>query len=459
MSEELDADRIEARRERFLEVALEEIVGGATPPDLTERVREAVTREESASAEGEEETARALDPGRDRRLPRWPFLVAAAVLLVSIFFPWASAPPRPAGILSGRVEGILYGADGEPAAGADVRLELGVAPAAEEAGRRWVSVDSRNATTDAEGRFSFPDVPYGATGELFVSHEGLFARAPAEDFSTLDLAPGGSLRVALRVPPALEKNLRVYYHGDGWHRDDWKDPGGALGRPDLEDGVFVRENVPPGPGTLVFQHGNWPVKRMPVDVRSRQTTELRPVEIVDAPPEGPDPLVDARTARLVDDTDWPMEGVRLTWSSPWADGRSPSSLNGEVRLFGGGVSIGGPPFLLRLGKLEGPDRSYAGRLVGTEGEVATVCLTPLRKIEGALTRRGGPLGPVRLTFRTGGEDGRVYRGRIEDGQYELEVPPGPGEILVQTVEGSLVRRPLTVEPGDEPFTMDIDLQD
>lgn len=457
MSEGRDADLLEARRERFLEVALEEIVGGATPPDLTERVREAVAREASAGAEDEEATARALDPGRDRRLPRWPFLVAAAVVLLSVLFPWLSPPPRPAGILSGRVEGILYGADGEPATGATVRLELGFASAAEELGRRSLSVDSRRATTDAEGRFSFPDVPYEATAELFVSQDGLFARAPAEDFTRLALAPGGALRIAVRVPPDLDRDLRVYYSADGWSRDDWEDPGGVLGRPDLQSGVFAREDLPPGPGVLTFQRANWPVKRVPVDIRSGETTELPPVELVDASPEGPDPLVDARIARVVDETDWPMENVRLTWSSPWADGQAASSLNGEVRLFGGGVSIGGPPFLLRMGRLEGPEGAYAGSLVGIEGEVATVRLTPLRKIEGTLTRRGEPLGPARLSFRTGGEDGRVYSGRLEDGRYELEVPPGPGEIFVLTASGTFVRRALTVEPGDESLELDIDI--
>jgi hypothetical protein len=436
-----DEEAREKLRLRYLDLALEEILAKDGEPEIPH------------------EPIRVADP---RRPVRWVAVLAAAcVLIAALPLLWPGSGEEIGAGLD-RVHGVVLLPKGDAAVGATVRLELGWASRDLPGAYTWLSAGSRTTTTDDRGEFSFEELPEGATGLVFASRDGNYARAPAADRLTLELAATGRIRGRVLDRSGSPERLRVGASGEGW-----REARHEFGRPE-EDGDFELDGLPPGPAWLYVSWGNWTLARLRVTVPASGEVDVGDLE-VDAEVgylPSPDPLLDVGKARLVDERGHPVPGVRLVWSSPWADGATASDEDGEVLLVGGGVRIGDPPFYLRLGHLEGPPgeagapaRAYAGALDNVIGDTAVIRLIPLRTLSGEVRIGGEPVEEFALLFRVPGAVPRLYRGRAEEGRYSIQLPPGRGELFLLTVDGKRHALNLEVPSGDGSIERDLEFEE
>ena len=172
------------------------------------------------------------------------------------------------------------------------------------------------------------------------------------------------------------------------------------------------------------------------------------------PRPGPDPQVDCLKAKLVDGAGTPLPGVQLIWSSRFMDGGMASDDKGIVKLAGGGVAIGGPPFMLRLAQVRGKERTYSGELDRVRGGVATVTLQPLHAITGTVKRGTEAVERFHIVGVGPGKRPYAYAGTVADGRYTVLLPRGACRVAIGTVDGELHTRTLDVQgPADAPLEL------
>jgi hypothetical protein len=184
---------------------------------------------------------------------------------------------------------------------------------------------------------------------------------------------------------------------------------------------------------------------------------MKPVRVPDGFLPVGDPLVDVLKVKLVDSRGQPVRGVQLVWSSQWMDGGMDSDAEGIVRLAGGGVAIGGPPYLLRLSSLRQGTNVLAGAVKGGKGGTATVEIQPLVEVSGTVSRGGKALELYRLFGVTDGKSPRARPAAVEKGRYSVHLPEGSHRVVVGTVDGALHETTLQVPPSGGPQTRDIAL--
>lgn len=348
------------------------------------------------------------------------------------------------------IAGVVRDAKGSPVAKAEVTLELGRARfALTPETERWLAVDSRESRTDAEGRFRFTKIPSGAVGTVWCRTGDAFGVATGTGELVVTLGPFGAVRGAAVGKKGRLKALRIYVAGgDGF--------GGERGELD-EAGRFQVTGLAPGAGTVYLMFNNWTVAQQPVTIKAGVAAPVAPLKAGEGYAEGADPLVEAREARLIDPRGKPVPGVQLIWSSPWMDGGMNSDAEGIVKLVGGNVAIGGPPFLLRLRHLRSEAGAFRGTLRGTSSGVATVELRPLREVAGTVTEGTAPLAMYRCLAVTVEKAPQVYWGTVEGGRYTIALPEGKAKLVFGTLAGTLHEHELTVAPGDGPLAHDVAL--
>lgn len=172
---------------------------------------------------------------------------------------------------------------------------------------------------------------------------------------------------------------------------------------------------------------------------------------------GADPMVDATKVILVDRNNKPVNGIRFPWSGLTFDGSIPSDENGEVILMGGGVAIGPPPYVFRLGLLGDRDQRYLGQLLKVKKRVAIVrVVSPLCKVTGSLQVGSEEFMHYRILGLTPGKAPRAWGGQVKNGRYELNIAPGRHIILIGTLDGRV--RELPIEVPDDLVDWEFDLK-
>jgi hypothetical protein len=372
------------------------------------------------------------------------------------FLVWLVAGGVPANAGEGgdqrTVRGVVKDAGGNPVAGASVALEIGrTRLSLTEDLDRWDAVRTDRATTGGDGSFSFADVPAGAALLVWAKTDAGFASATAsEDEVALTLAPLGAVSGRLNGKASHWKGLRaVVFGGSGLAHVE--------GKVDEETGKFEVAGVVPGDAVLRIYRSNFEIARQPIQVAPGPATKAKPIRVTEEVSPDVDPLVDVLKVRLVDAQGRPQPNVQLIWSSHWMDGGMNSDDDGVVRLAGGGVAIGGPPYKLRLGLLDGGSSSFRGVLKGTRAGTATVEVQPLVEVTGAVARAGDPVALYRLHAVT--DDGlpRLRTASVEGGRYKILLPPGRARVAVLTVDGVVHESAIDVASGTAPQTHDVAL--
>jgi len=350
---------------------------------------------------------------------------------------------------AGAVTGVVLDERGNPLAGADVQLAIGKAHyRLTEEFDRWESVEVRTGKSGADGRFAFADVPDNAVATASVrTAEGIGVATGAGQLE-VRLGPFAALKGKVTGKRSDLKELRlVVLEGDGF---GWQDT-----TVDKKTGKYELSGLAPGAGRVLVRRGNFDVARVDVELVAGKVATVPQAKAKDSFLPSADPLVEVLTARLVDKSGDPVAGVQLVWSSQWMDGGMNSDADGVVKLAGGGVAIGGPPYRLRVQSLRGGRGVFEGVLTGVKRSVAVVELRPLREVRGTV-RRGEGAVPCRL-FVVAGD--RVYAAEGTDGTYTVHVPPGPCRLVVGTVDGRLHESTLEVKEGDTALDHDVPLGD
>ena len=373
---------------------------------------------------------------------------AAGVVLVGLLASLATAwdgPPR-------TVQGVVRDAAGSPVAGAAVTLEVGrVQLAITDEPDRWDSVRTDRTTSDAAGAFRFEGVPEGATLVVWAKTADGFASAPATGDVALTLAPLASVSGRVTGRARHLEGLRARVAGGGGLA-------AAEGAVDEDTGRFDVRGVVPGEGVLRIRRGTFDLAHCPVSVSPGAEAKVKSLRVTgDFLPDA-DPLVDVLKVRLVDASGRPVRDVQFVWSSQWMDGGTSSDEDGVVRLAGGGVAIGGPPYRLRLRALQSEGGAWRGVLAGVRGGTATVTLDPLVEVTGTVSLGGRALDPYRLHAVADDRPVRLRTASVEKGRYSIRLPPGRSRLVVATVDGTLHEASLDVAGSTGPQMHDVVLR-
>jgi hypothetical protein len=338
------------------------------------------------------------------------------------------------------ISGVVVDAEGQPVPGVSVRLEVGKAHyALTPEFDRWYAVESKSAQTGEDGRFAFAELAPGAVGTVFVKTEAGIGIARGAGTLEVKLGPAGVVRGKVRGKRSDIKGLRVVvYGGDGLGVEE--------STVDKRTGKYEVPGLAPGAGRILILRNNFEVARQAVAIEAGGTTKLKPIKIKGVLP-CPDPTVDCTKAKLVDEKGKPVPGVQLWFSSQWMDGGMASDEKGIVRLAGGGVAIGRPPYRLRIQSLQGKERTYRGVLQKVRGGTAIVQLHPLQVVSGTV-KRGDVAVERYLLFVVGpGATPRVYTARVEDGTYRVALPDGTCRFVVGTADGRTHEHGFEVRAG------------
>jgi hypothetical protein len=205
--------------------------------------------------------------------------------------------------------------------------------------------------------------------------------------------------------------------------------------------------------------GNWDVARHDVEIVAGKAASVPNTKIKeDATLPSPDPQVEVTAAKLVDPQGSPMQGVQLIWSSRFMDGGMDSDADGLVKLAGGGVAIGAPPYLLRLQSLKGRQGAFfEGALKKTTKGTAIVELRPLAEVTGSVSIAKAGVEKYLLLVVGPGDKPRVYTASVENGKFKVFVPRGKCRFVVGTADGKTREHAFDVE-GGSPVAHDIVLE-
>jgi hypothetical protein len=344
--------------------------------------------------------------------------------------------------------------EGKPAADVTVVAHVGLTRLAlAEDFERWVSVKRLEARTDAEGRATFAGVPQG-------SRLTAFARSGA----TAGLAEGeGELELRLQASGALAGKLKRK-RGTAGYSVVLVGPKGFERREATLDGdEWTAIDLAPGGHEVEVRVMRWLAARGTVEVAAGKGTAKKPakapaVAVGDSFLTGADPLVDARTVRLVDAEGEPVPGLKMAWSNPGIDGWMPSDAEGEIPLVGGNVMLGPPPFVLRLASLGiDQEEKFLGELVEIERGTAIVRVAePLEELTVRVMRAGAPVSDFGLWVVTGEEDeARVWHGR-DGGEHTVRVPCSELRLVVLTPDGSVHEERLVRAVGKAEHVVALD---
>jgi len=343
--------------------------------------------------------------------------------------------------LAGEITGVVLDGQGRPVPAVRVQLEIGKAHyALTPEFDRWCAVERKTAQTGEDGRFAFAELPEGAVGTVFVRTGEAIGVARGSGALEVKLGPPGVVKGKVRGKRSDIKRLRVYVRGgDGL--------GGVEGVVDKRTGKYEIRGLAPGSGRIFLKRNNFDVARQTVAIEAGQATTLKTIKITGKVLPSPDPTVDCTKAKLVDGNGKPVPGVQLRWSSRWMDGGMASDEDGIVRLAGGGVAIGGPPYRLRVQTLEGKERTYRGQLRKVRAGTAIVELRPLQVVTGTVKRGDAAVERYVLFVVGPGATPRVYTARVEDGAFAVHLPDGTSRFVIGTADGRTQEHEFEVKAG------------
>ena len=345
------------------------------------------------------------------------------------------------------ITGVVVDESGKPAAGANVQLHVGRARyALTEEFDWWYAVETKTVKAGADGAFAFTDLPQGAVATLFVKTETGIGTAQGTGQLRIQLGPGGSIKGKVVGKRTDIKGLRIWVMG-GFGL------GNAEGTVDKKTGTYEVEGLTPGAGRVYVKRRNWDLARQDVEIAAGKRKKVKSVKLRGKYLPSPDPMVDCITAKLVDADGKPVSGVQLIWSSLHMDGGMNSNNDGIVKLAGGGVAIGGPPYRLRLKSLKGQRGAFEGTFQKIKKGIAIVELQPLNEIKGIVKRGNAPLDQYRLFVVGPRQTPRVYRPKREEGTFTIHLPAGKCRFVVGTVDGKTQEHLVEIKPGQRQIEL------
>jgi len=375
--------------------------------------------------------------------------------------PPAKAPEVPQVDLHGK----LVDADGTPVEGTAVMLDLGRRRFDLGDGQSvWMAAAHRAIPSSADGSFAFPGLPGDARVHLVSlglpedhgptgwTERACVVRGTARELSrqTIELRLRKPERSATGEIVAPDSMIEVGAEsGDGW----------ILSRGHLENGSgrLTLEGLMPGEARLVFNHGNFALESRPMSVPQGQDLDLGRLELPRFPvPTASHPELPVTRVRLVDKEGKPQSGYRFTFSTPAADAQGATDENGELRLHGGSISIGSPPFRVYLDDIErvSDERRYFGT-ASVSGDTAIVTISPMTKVHLSFQRSASSV--TDLVVLAKAREPSVWGVLDEkDGTFEGWLPPGRCRLGLGTVQGTLLEKDLDV-PTTDDYAVTIDL--
>jgi hypothetical protein len=358
----------------------------------------------------------------------------------------------PALCSAAEISGTVLDEEQKPAVGVEVTLEVGKAHYALTPDYdRWIAVETRRATTGGDGGFAFADLPEGAVGTAHAKGKDTIGVAQGTGPLELKLGPGGSVKGKLVGKGNDLKQLRVVVTGGMGLR-------GEEGTIDKRTGAYEAHGLAPGKGRVYVLRGNWDVAKHDVEIVEGKTANVPNTKIKEGVTlPSPDPKVEVTTAKLVDPQGTPVPEVQLIWSSQWMDGGMNSDALGLVKLAGGGVAIGGPPYLLRLQSLAAKAGAFEGVLLKTLKNTAIVELRPLAEVTGSVSVAKANVEKYVLLVVGPGEKPRVYTASVENGKFKVHVPRGKCRFVVGTADAKVREHAFDVQAGS-PIAHDIELE-
>jgi hypothetical protein len=315
----------------------------------------------------------------------------------------------------------------------------------------WFAVKTMQGKTGGDGRFAFTEVPDGAVATAFVETGGAVGVGRGKGVLDVKLEAPGAVRGKVLGKRSDIKGLRISVRGGGGL-------GSEEGVVDKRTGKFEVAGVAPGKARVYIKRNNFDLARADVEIAPGKTSAIKSVKVKSGYLPCADPLVDSLKARLVDERGKPIPNVQLTWSSRWMDGGMNSDEDGIVRLAGGGVAIGGPPYLLRIASLKGESRMYRGVFQKVRKGAAVVVLQPLQEVTGSVRRGDAEVEHYRLFVVGPGEQPRVFWGRVEGGGFSVHVPTGQCRFVVGTVDGAMHVREVEVAASQGALPHDLKLK-
>ncbi len=349
------------------------------------------------------------------------------------------------------ITGTVLDEAGNPVVGAEVTLAVGKARYALTPDfDAWIAVETRTATTGGDGRFAFTDLPEGAVGTASAKGPGTIGIAQGTGTLEVRLGKGGSVKGKVLGKGNDTKQLRILVNGGMGLR-------GEEGTIDKRTGAYEVAGLAPGQGRVLVLRGNWDVAKHDVEIVAGKTTSVPNMKIKEgALLPTADPRVEVTAAKLVDPHGTPVAGVQLSWSSQWMDGGMDSDKEGLVKLAGGGVAIGGPPYLLRLQTLRAKEGAFEGALVKVLKNTAIVEVRPLAEVKGTVAVGNEKVEKFTLLVVGPGEKPRVYTAEVADGKFTVHVPRGKCRFVVGTADGKTREHAFDVQGG--PVAHDIGLE-
>jgi hypothetical protein len=363
------------------------------------------------------------------------------------------------------LHGKLLDEDGAPVAGTAVMLDLGRQRFDLRDGQSvWMAAAHRVIRSSADGSFAFTGIPGDARVHLVSlglsedrgptgwTERACVLRGAAREMSRQ------TIELRLRIPDrsatgeivAPDPTIQVGAEsGDGWIL--------SHGRLENGSGRFTLEGLMPGEARLLFNYGNFSLESREMKVPLGQHLDLGRLELPRSHAQtAAHPELNVSLIRLVDKEGKPLSGYRFTFSTPAADAQGGTDDNGELRLKGGGLYIGEPPFRMYLDDIERV--SDEKRFFGTaseRGDTATITVSPMTRVRLSFQRAASPVRDL-VVLAKGREPSTWASLEQKDAEFEGWLPPGRCRVHLGTVQGTLVEKELDVPTADE-YAVTIDL--
>ena len=341
------------------------------------------------------------------------------------------------------ISGVVVDEDGKPAAGVHVTLDVGRARyELTENFDRWYAVETKTAKAGADGSFAFIDLPGGAVGTVFVKTDAGIGIAHGTGQLRVQLGPGGTLKGKVVGKRNDIKGLRIWVSG-GFGL------GSGEATVDKKTGTYEVQGLAPGLGRVYVKRRNWDLARQDVEIVDGKRKKVKSVKLKGKYLRSPDPMVDCITVKLVNADGDPVSGIQLIWSTMHMDGGMNSDDKGIVKLAGGGVAIGGPPYRLRLRSLKGRRGQFEGSLQKIKKGIAVVQVQPLHEVKGTVKRGDAAVEHYRLFAVGPGQSPRVYWPTRKKGAFTIHLPAGKCRFVIGTVDGKTQEHAVEIKP-DQP---------
>jgi len=349
---------------------------------------------------------------------------------------------------AGEIRCVVLDADGKPAADVAVEMRVGLARyALTKSYDEWLFLGSpHQGKTDQNGKVTFSNLPDGAVGAVLARAPDGAAFAQGSGDLELRLAPLGNIKGKISGGRSDLKGARVWVsscHGLA----------GIEAKPDEKTGRFEVEGVPAGPARVYVKTFNFDLARYDVDVVPGKDVKLKSTRFSDKFVLGWEPLVDVMRVQFVNEKGEALAGINMWWSSRFMSGAMDSDGAGETKLAGGGVAIGGPPYVLHLSSIQRDKVPLFGELQKVKRGVAIVEIREIPKLKGTLKIAGKPVDHYRVVV-IGPPDERIVHATVEAGQFEVYAPLGKCRIVVGTADGKLREKEIDVTNLEIPLHLE-----